>query len=487
MSIYEKQPQIDRPTMLIGERWSSEGQAGVLEHRNPSTGQVLGRFAAAGPADVEAAVTAAKAAFPAWRQLKADRRRDILLRWAQLIEEHRDEFSRIATLESGHPISFGSLGMAIDHIRYNAGWVDKLEGQILPVYPDDAFNYVSHEPYGVVAAIVTWNGPVANSAMKVAPALAAGNSVILKTSELGPFGPALFAELALEAGIPAGVLNVLAGGPGVGDALTRHPGIGKISFTGSVSIARLVLQAAAVNITPVVLELGGKSANIVFPDADLDQAAIMGAHMSTVAVAGQGCLFPTRMLVHNSIYDAITERVLAYVRQVKQGDPTDPSTMLGPVISERACERIMGYIDAARREGGGKLLTGGARAGGELASGYFIEPTVFGDVDNSAQIAREEIFGPVLSLIRFETEEEAIRIANDTVYGLAGYVHTQDLRRAHRVARELEAGYIGVNSFPPMPASAPFGGWKQSGQGKEGGRSGIEEFLRLKNVYVPLA
>jgi acyl-CoA reductase-like NAD-dependent aldehyde dehydrogenase len=473
-------------TILIGTEWRATGANGVLKHINPATGETLGEFANGGHKDIDDAVTAAREAFPAWRKILANERRAILTRFADLIESNQDELNRIATLESGHPISFGGAMNAVEQFRYYAGWVDKLEGQVIPVWPENAFNYVSHEPFGVIGAIITWNGPIINASMKLAPALAAGNCVVLKSPELGPFGPARLAALALEAGVPPGVFNVVSGGPEAGDAVARHPGIGKISFTGGVSIAQKVLAAASENIVPVVLELGGKSANIVFEDADLDKAAIMGAHMSTVAAAGQGCLFPTRMLVHDSVYEAMVERVKAYVDKISIGDPMDPATVMGPVISEGACSRIMGYIEDTQNTKAGRLVTGGERIGGDLSKGYFIPPTIFADVDNNSRIAQEEVFGPVLSIIRFSKEEEAVRMANDTKFGLAGYLHTKDLKRAHRVAADLEAGYIGVNGFPPLPVTAPFGGWKQSGFGSEGGRAGIDEFLRTKNVYLTL-
>jgi len=484
INIADRTALLPHETMLINGKWRRSASGGTLEHINPATGQAQAKFAVGGAAEVNEAVAAAKAAFPAWRRTDAETRRDILLRTAALMEEHADEFNIIASLESGHPINAGVLPMAVAHFRYYAGWADKVEGQILPV-SNGALNLVHHEPYGVVACITTWNGPVVNAAMKLAPALAAGNCIVMKPPELGPFGSALLGRLLQQAGLPDGVLNIVSGGPEVGDTLTRHPDIRKISFTGSVGIARIILKAAAERITPVVTELGGKSANLIFADANLDAAAGMAAHMSTVANAGQGCLFPTRLLVQEDVYDAVAERVVGYLSQVKQGDPFDPATMIGPVINETALRRISGYINEAKTSGA-KLLIGGERAGGDLAGGYFIQPTVFGDVDNKSRIAQEEVFGPVLSMIRFKTEEEAVALANDTDYGLAGYVHTNDLRRAHRVAGGLEAGYIGVNAFPPMPVQAPFGGWKQSGSGREGGRAGIEEFLQVKNVYVSM-
>jgi len=478
---------LPKDTILIDGAWRSTASGGTMEHVNPTTGRAQAKFAVGGAGEIDEAVQSAKRAFPAWRRVTADVRREILYRFAQLLRENADTFSHIAALESGAPIgSFNMIGAAIDHVTYAAGWVDKLEGQITPTYPMEALNLVHHEPYGVIGAITTWNGPVVTAAMKSAPALAAGNCVVIKPPELGPFGTALLGRIAMDAGIPPGVLNIVSGAAEAGEALVRHPDVGKVTFTGSVPIARIVLKAAAENITPVVLELGGKSANLVFEDADLDNAAIMAAQMSVVQTAGQGCLFPTRLLVHENVYDAVVERILSYVKTIRIGDPLDPATDMGPVISERAVNRIMTYIDGAKTSGQSRLLAGGNRVGGDLASGFFIVPTIFGEVEKNATIAREEIFGPVLSIMRFRTEEEALRIANDTPFGLAGFVHTNDLKRAHRVAAALEAGYVSINGFPPMAASTPFGGWKQSGYGREGGRIGIEEFLRPKNVHLPL-
>lgn len=477
----------DQGTILINGEWRKTGSAGMMDHINPATGKAQAAFAVGGRAEIDEAVRAAKAAFPAWRKVKADVRRDILNRFAGLLEQHKDKFNRVAALETGVPISgFPIINLAIDQVKYAAGWCDKIEGQITPTYPFDALNMIHHEPYGVIGAITTWNGPVAAAMMKSAPALAAGNTVVVKPPELGPFGTALVGRLAQEAGIPPGVLNIVSGAAEAGEALVRHPDVAKVSFTGSIPVAEILLKAAAEQIKPMVLELGGKSANIVFDDADLDQAAVMAAYMSAVQLAGQGCLFPTRLLVQDSVYDAMVERVLAHVKGVKIGNPLAADTMMGPVISQRAVDRIMGYIDHTVASRDGKLLTGGKRVGGDLADGYFIEPTVFGDVDNRSRLAQEEVFGPVLSIIRFKTEEEALALANDTRYGLAGYVHTNDLGRAHRVAGGLEAGYIGVNAFPSMAATAPFGGWKHSGYGREGGRISVEEFLRPKNIHIAL-
>ncbi|WP_016744854.1 aldehyde dehydrogenase family protein, partial [Rhizorhabdus wittichii] len=366
------------------------------------------------------------------------------------------------------------------------GWADKMEGATTPM-GSGAFSFTTHEPYGVIAAITSWNGPITSALMKLAPALAVGNCVVVKPPELGPFATMVLGEIFLEAGMPPGVVNIVTGGIEAGSALVADRRIGKISFTGGLPTARHILRAAADNATPVVTELGGKSANIVFADADLDRAAAMSATMGCIMHAGQGCLFPTRLLVEDSIYDRFVEKVLAIVAKARIGNPFTPGVSSGPVISEAAVDRISSVIAKARGEGHGRLLTGGNRIGGELKDGYFLEPTVFGDVDNGSPLAQEEVFGPVLSIIRFSSEADAIAKANDTSYGLAGYVHTRDLGLAHRVVGALEAGYIGVNGFPPMPVQAPFGGFKQSGAGREGGKVGAEEFLRIKNVYMTLA
>jgi aldehyde dehydrogenase (NAD+) len=308
---------------------------------------------------------------------------------------------------------------------------------------------------------------------------------VLKASELGPFALTKLVELCTEAGLPDGVLNLVMGGPATGEAIIRHPHVRKVSFTGGPSTAVKVMSVAAESHTPVTLELGGKSANIVFDDADLDAATHMATYMSTIASAGQGCLYPTRLLVHDAVYDDVVALVKGIAESGVIGDPLDPLVTMGPLISGAACERVLGYIDEAKATGA-HLVTGGNRMVGELADGFFIEPTVFAGVDNSSRLAQEEIFGPVLSVIRFHDETEAIRVANDTRFGLAAFVHTRDLARAHRVADELEAGYIGVNCFPPMVATTPFGGTKGSGFGREGGRAGIEEYVHPKNVYVPL-
>ena len=472
--------------LYIGGERVTTSSLGHIERVDPTTGLALASFPLAGAVEVDMAVQAARKAFPAWKRMPADQRRKIFFRIARLLEESNEELKTILALETGYPVSKTNVNAAVDCFEYYGGWADKLAGELVHTYPRRALDYVKYEPYGVVGALISWNAPLVTSAKKIAPALAAGNCVILKSPEFGPFAPMRLAQICEEAGLPDGVLSVLAGGVEAGEAIIRHPHVRKVSFTGGPPVAKRVMAVAAESVTPVLLELGGKSANIVFEDADLDSASQMAAFMGTIASAGQGCLYPTRLLVQDSVYDEVVARVQAVAESPTLGDPLDPDVTMGPVIGESACARILGYVDDAKATGSGRLLTGGNRRGGELANGFFIEPTVFVDVDNNSRIAQEEVFGPVLSVIRFRDEQEAVQLANDSQFGLAAYVHTKDLVRAHRVVDDLEAGFIGVNSFPAMPASAPFGGIKQSGFGHEGGRVGIEEFFHQKNVYIPL-
>jgi aldehyde dehydrogenase (NAD+) len=336
----------------------------------------------------------------------------------------------------------------------------------------------------VVAAILVWNGPLMTAAMKSAPAIAAGNTVVLKAPELAPFAVMRFAELCAEAGLPPGVINVITGGPDAGQALVAHPGVDKVSFTGSMAVARQVLKTAADHITPVVMELGGKSANIVFEDARLEPATVLSALFCKNA--GQGCNLPTRLLVQDSIYDEFMGLAVDVVSRIVVGNALQPGVGMGPVVSAAARDRVIGVIEAACSHGSAKLLAGGEQLGGDLAAGYFIAPTVFSEVDNRSRLAQEEIFGPVVAAMRFVDEREAVAMANDSAYGLAAYLSTRDVGRAHRVADQLEAGYVAVNGANPMPASSPYGGFRGSGYGKEGGRQGIEEFLRPKTVYIAI-
>jgi aldehyde dehydrogenase (NAD+) len=473
--------------LLIGDEWVTDTSRERRDHINPATGAPLASFALAGPTEVDAAVRAARSALPAWRDMAPIERRDIISEIARLLQAHDVELGLLRTLELGAPRKRKrGRSMAAEYFAYYAGWPDKLEGRLIPTSAR-ALDYARPEPFGVVAVIIPWNGPTVAAGMKVAPALAAGNCVVLKPSELGPLAALRFAEICQEAGLPPGVLNVVTGDAEAGDALVRHPGIDKISFTGGIATARHIMAAAAENVTPLTLELGGKSAAIVFPDADLEAAAQVAVMTSIGSLSGQGCVLPTRMLVADEVYERMQTLVVDAATGLVVGDPLVDGTQVGPVINAAACDRILGVIDRARTDRAGTLLLGGHREGGALAQGYFVAPTVFGDVDNASSLAQDEIFGPVLCLERFSDEATAVSMANDTRYGLGGIVFTRDFARAHRIAAALDAGFIGINAFPPMPPNAPFGGVKQSGFGREGGEAGIQEFVRLKNVYADLS
>lgn len=481
----EARKMLPRSAMLIGGEWSFESSDGkTLEHNDPSTGRPLGTMPYATTEDVDAAVKGARAAFPSWRALAVDKRRGILLAIARTMREHEKELLTIMALECGSPVGRGVVGRIADQFEYYAGWTDKFAGELASTYPRRALNYVKYEPLGVIVALVANNGPMINSAMKLGPALATGNVVIIRAPETGPFGIPRMVELMIEAGLPAGVVSVVTGGPQTAEALTKHPGIDKISLTGGLATARKVMQAAAENLKPVVLELGGKSANIIFEDADIDDVGTRGTLLSVLATNGQICIAPTRLLVHEGIYDRTLEQLVALSKLAVLGDPLDPRTTVGPVSNQASIQRIMSHIDEARSHA--RLLLGGARADGELAEGYFVEPTVFADVDNKSRLAQSEIFGPVLAVIPFKDERHAIEMANDTEFGLHAYLHTRDLKRAHRVADELTAGGVSINSMPVLTPSTPFGGVKSSGFGHEGGRASVEEFIHHKNIYVPL-
>src|SRR5918996_835163 len=476
-----------RPGLLIGDRLVTTTTGGEFEHVYPATGKPTLRVPLAGAAEIDAAVQAARAAAPEWRSWTVDRRRDVMLRFAALVREHEEAIGQLSVFENGTPIWMAGEGPATiaDAFTYNAGWADKVCGDVIATWPEPALDYTLVEPYGVVGIIIPWNGPVPTLGMTMAPALAAGNTVVLKPSRPAPFSPLVVGQLLLEAGFPPGVVNIIPGGPEAGDALVRHPGVDKIHFMGSSAVAKEVLAAALTNLTPVSLELGGKSANIIFADADLDAAADL-AVSAIVMLSGQACLIGTRVLVEDRVYDDVVERCKAKVEQIPIGDPALPSTRMGPLISLGACERVLGFVERAQANGEGRLITGGYRMEGDLADGYFIAPTIFADVDNGSDLAQREIFGPLISMQRFSTEAEALCFANDHRYGLAAYVQTNDLKRAHRMAAAFEAGSGLNNGFPGVPGSIPFGGTKQSGYGRLGGLAGIQEFSRPKNVWTAL-
>jgi len=473
--------------LLIGGRRITETSAGVHRHVDPATGKVQAEVALAGPSEIDEAVRNARESRAVWRAVPPNAKAAILFKCAELMEAHGEELGVLNSLETGQPFRGpGGVGLATAWIRYYAGWCDKLEGQIVRSYPMPGWDHILPDPYGVIAAIIPWNGPTVSIAMKVFPALAAGNTVVLKPPELTPFAALRIGELALQAGLPPGVFNVVPGTAQAGAALVRHPGVDKVTFTGGGPTAKLVMAGCAENLKPLALELGGKSANLIFADANLEKAAPQSV-MGCMGLTGQGCVNPTRMLVHEKVYDEVVDRITAIVKAHRLGTQFDPATTMGPVISESAANRILGIVERARTEKAGDVLTGGKRAGGAIADGFFVEPTVFGRVDQASHLAQEEVFGPVLAISTFRDDEDALAKANGTHYGLGAYLHTRDLERAHRFAHDLEAGCVYVNSgMPNMAPNAPFGGVKQSGFGREGGRAGLEEFISPKSVFFAI-
>jgi acyl-CoA reductase-like NAD-dependent aldehyde dehydrogenase len=479
---------LPRHILIAGAERADSGSGPLHSHIYPALGSITRELRLAGPAEVDVAVTAARAAFPAWRALAGDKRRDLMFAFAAKLEAEAQMLAMLGTIENGSPIMMGPhmVADAAQKFRYFGGWADKIQGLNIKTWGGPAHDYVAYEPYGVIGAIIPWNGPLFAATMVIAPALAAGNCVVLKAPELAPYSVMRLAEIALEAGFPPGVINMVAGGPDVGEAIVSHAGIDKIQFVGSGGTAKKVLANAAQSLKPCGLELGGKSAVIVFADADLQDAAKRGIS-GAVSAGGQGCVNGTRLLVERPIYDAYCQMLAAMAPHIPQGDPLAPGTAMGPVISESALNRITSMVDAAVGAGG-RLVTGGARRDGDFAGGYFLPVTVIADVANDSDIAQHEVFGPVLAVTPFDSEEEAISIANGTDYGLGAYIHTQNLGRGHRMAAAMEAGMIHVNGGGEgMTPCAPFGGMKQSGFGRLGGEAGLYEFLQTKNVWMNIA
>jgi acyl-CoA reductase-like NAD-dependent aldehyde dehydrogenase len=479
---------LPRFPLIIGETREERGGGASLAHIYPGTGQVTREITMAGAADVDRAVAAARAAFPAWRALPGDKRRDLMFKLAAALEAHAMDFVPSLIAENGS-IAMAAPYMGYDaaqKFRYYAGWCDKIHGRTIPMWGGPAHDYVSYEPFGVIGVIVPWNGPLFAATMVLAPALAAGNTVVLKAPDLAPYSVMKLVEVLIEAGLPAGVINLVTGAADVGEAIVAHPGVDKIQFIGSGNTAKKVLANAAQTLKPCGLELGGKSAVIVFDDAELQGAAKRGL-TGAVSANGQGCVNGTRLLVQRGIYEPYLEMLSAMASYVQVGDPFEQTTTMGPVISQPAMDRILGMVERGVTAGG-RLVTGGERMTGDHGEGYFLPITILADVHSGSEIARNEVFGPVLVVTPFDTEEEAIAIANSTEYGLGAYVHTQNLRRAHHVTSQLEAGQIHVNgSGEAMQPNVPFGGWKQSGHGRLGGVEGLHDFLQPKNIWMNLA
>jgi acyl-CoA reductase-like NAD-dependent aldehyde dehydrogenase len=440
--------------------------------------------------DIEDAVVAARAAYDGgWGTMLPSERARLLLRMADLIEERAQELARLETLDVGMPafLATGMVMSAADVFRYWAGWATKIHGFTSPsMQPGDYLGYTLREPLGVVGGITPWNGPLIMATWKTAPALACGNTVVLKPAEHTPMTAMELARIAADAGIPEGVFNVVPGfGPTAGAALAQHPDVNKIAFTGEYVTGRLVVQMSTSNLKTVTLELGGKSPHIIFDDVDLE-AAVANALFGLYTNTGQICSAGTRLLVQESIHDRFLERFVERSKQIKVGNPLDFSTRMGPLVSEEQLRKVERYVQIGQREGARLLCGGGRPKDTELASGFYHEPTVFADVTNQMQIAQEEIFGPVGSVIRFSDENDAVRIGNDVIYGLAAGVQTRDVKRAHRIAKRLQAGTVWINTWHKIEPNSPFGGYKLSGYGRENGPTMIDHLTRLKQVWVDL-
>ncbi|HZJ45204.1 MAG TPA: betaine-aldehyde dehydrogenase [Pyrinomonadaceae bacterium] len=477
--------------LFIDGQWVDAESGKTFETPNPATGETLAEVAEADKADIDKAVQAARRAFEGkWSKMSARDRGRLLYKLSQLLEAKSADLAALETADNGKPIKeslYIDLPQVVENFEYFAGWATKIEGETIPV-PGKMFNYTLREPIGVCGQIIPWNFPLLMAAWKLAPALAAGNTVVLKPAEQTPVGAMELASLIQEAGFPEGVVNVVPGyGETAGAALASHPGIDKVAFTGSTEVGKLIAKAAAENLTKVSLELGGKAPNIVFADSDLDQA-VAGAMMGIFYNQGQVCCAGSRLFVEASIKDEFVDKLKGRAEKIAVGDPMDKATQMGPQVSAEQLDRIKGYVDIARSEGAA-VLTGGSPPSLDAAfeKGFFFRPTIFSDVNNKMRVAQEEIFGPVVSVISFENEEDLIKQANDTIYGLSAGIWTRDITRAHRFAKEIKAGVVWINTYNMFNAASPFGGYKQSGYGREMGKHALDLYTQVKSVWVDLS
>jgi acyl-CoA reductase-like NAD-dependent aldehyde dehydrogenase len=477
--------------LLINGEWVEAQGGRTFNTVNPATGEVLTQVASATVVDVDRAVQAARRAFDdqngPWRKMTAADRGRLLWRIADLIEKNIDEIAEIETLDNGKPIfesRYVDLPMVVEVFRYYAGWATKICGETINSRPN-AFTYTLREPLGVVAAIVPWNFPLLLASWKVGPALAAGNAVIWKPASQTSLSALRVGELMVEAGLPPGVINILPGpGAEVGMSLGKHPGVDKVAFTGSTAVGKEVMRNAADTVKRVTLELGGKSPNIVLADANMDEA-VKGATTGIFYGKGEVCAAGSRLFVEKKIHDEFMSKLVDRAKKLKPGDPLDPKTRLGAIVSEQQLNTVMGYIDAGKKEGAA-LVAGGNRVSVDGSKGYFLEPTIFDGVDNKMKIAQEEIFGPVLATIPFDDVDQVADLANQNMYGLAAAVWTGDVKKAHNIVKRLKAGTVWVNAYNLYDVALPFGGYKQSGFGRELGSEALEHYTEVKSVWLQL-
>jgi aldehyde dehydrogenase (NAD+) len=483
----DQKVKIGPTQLLINNEWVNSVSGRRFQTINPTTGEIICDVAEADAADVDQAVKAARTAFTRgnWPEMSATKRGELLYKLADLIEQNILELAQLESLDNGKPVTDSlniDLPLVIACYRYYAGWADKIQGKTIPIN-GSYFCYTRHEPIGVVGQIIPWNFPLLMQAWKLAPALATGNTVVLKTAEQTPLSALRIGELIVEAGFPPGVVNILSGyGPTAGAAISHHNDIDKVAFTGSTEVGHLIMEAAAKsNLKRVTLELGGKSPNIIFADADMD-AAIEGTHFGLFFNQGQCCCAGSRVFVEEKCYDEFVAKMVERTKKRVVGDPFDDKTEQGPQVDQEQFNKVMGYIESGIRENA-EMLCGGHRVGDR---GFFIEPTIFANVRDDMKIAQEEIFGPVMSIIKFKDINEVIERANNTIYGLAAAVWTQDITKAHTIANSLRAGTVWVNCYDVFDAAAPFGGFKQSGIGRELGEYGLQQYTEIKTVTIKL-